>query len=60
VTDPQNLRERARHMRELARVINDERARQAALTLAMEYERQAETVADDSATMAGHTSQAGL
>jgi len=49
VTEPQNLRERARHMRELAKVIDDERARQAALTLAMEYERQAETVADDSA-----------
>ena len=60
MTDPQNLRERARHMRELARAINDERARQAALTLAMEYERQAETVADDSAATAGHTSQAGL
>ena len=60
MTDTRNLQERARHMRELARVINDERARQAALTLAMEYERQAETVADNSAVTAGHTSQAGL
>jgi len=60
VTDPQNLRERARHMRELARVINDERARQAALTLAIEYERQAQTVADAGAATAGHTSQAAV
>ena len=49
MTDAQNLRDRARHMRELAKTITDERARQAALTFAIEYERQAEIMTDDSA-----------
>lgn len=49
MTDTQNLRERARHMREVATMITDERARQAALTLAIEYERQDETMTDHSA-----------
>jgi hypothetical protein len=46
MTDAQDLRERARHMRELAKSITDERALQAALTLAMEYEQQVETMTD--------------
>ena len=49
VTDAQKLRERARHMRELARTVTDEQALQAALALAIEYERQAEIMAADSA-----------
>jgi hypothetical protein len=48
VTDTEKFRERARHMRELARTITDVQARQAALNLAIEYERQAETMIDPS------------
>ena len=46
MTDARNLGERARHLRTLATSITDVRALQAALALAIEYERQAETMAD--------------
>jgi len=42
--DTDALRKRAQHMRELARLIADERARQAALFLAADYEHQADAL----------------
>jgi hypothetical protein len=49
------LRERAGHYRELAEGITDERARRAALSLAIEYERQADAADGRGAATDGYT-----
>jgi hypothetical protein len=48
--DPEQLRQRALHFRQIANQIRDDRARAAALELAREYEQQAAEAAERSET----------
>ena len=56
--DPEKLRRRADHFRQLAILIMDDRAHDAALRLAREYDELAETIAHEGAPGVRESSRA--